>query len=126
MDKGLKAAGMLKEQAPVEEEDDNIKEEIEKLGKIDRPLGPNLLNNLEKPSKKHKSSINAIDLSTMGQNMKSFSQIQNQIDILQNLLPKITDVGQRAGLIEHMVPKIESAMNDVEKKIKTKEKQPTQ
>ena len=85
MDKGLSAAGMLKAPAQLDEEEEPEKEAIEEK--------PEKVEKLDKPEKSQKHSINAIDLSSMGQNMKSFSQIQNQIDILQNLLPKITDVG---------------------------------
>jgi len=36
-----------------------------------------------------------------------FQSIQKQVQMLQKMLPKIEDAGQRAGLLQHFAPKIE-------------------
>ena len=42
--------------------------------------------------------------------------------MIQNILPQIKDASKRAGLIKHFAPKMEVAMNNLEHKIKQKEK----
>jgi len=42
--------------------------------------------------------------------------------MLQDMLPKIKNAGQRAGLVKHFAPKIEDAMAEVEKSILEKKK----
>jgi|TARA_B110000285_G_C15041279_1_gene571923 hypothetical protein len=36
------------------------------------------------------------------------------MNILEDMLPKITDAGQRAGLVQRFAPKIEQAMAELE------------
>ena len=48
------------------------------------------------------------------------TSVESQISMLQQMLPKIKDAGQRAGLVKHFAPKIEDAMAQVEKEIQDK------
>ena len=41
------------------------------------------------------------------------------MQIIQRILPRIKDAGKRAGLVKHFAPKMESAMNSLELKIKS-------
>jgi len=44
------------------------------------------------------------------------------MQIIQRILPRIKDAGKRAGLVKHFAPKMESAMNSLERKIKSESK----
>mmetsp|Transcript_33387 Transcript_33387/g.51220 ORF Transcript_33387/g.51220 Transcript_33387/m.51220 type:complete len:104 (+) Transcript_33387:447-758(+) len=52
----------------------------------------------------------------------SVDDIQQQINLLKQILPKIKDAGKRAGLLQYFAPKIEAAMKKAEVETKAEEK----
>lgn len=74
------------------------------------------------------SSVGALSIETSpsfdglisldAENIKSFNEINSQMDQIQKLLPTISDVNRRAELINKLAPELESAMTMLEDRIK--------
>ena len=105
--------------------DDNSNDEFLKyLKKEDSELNPDFdVTASIMPEFDYATSLTSKDVpkheSMFGQDkMETYDQIQKQMQIIQNILPKIKDAGKRAGLIKHFAPKMEHAMDSLESKIK--------
>ena len=62
-----------------------------------------------------------IDNFISSDSIQSFNQIQKQMDFIQDVLPNIKDVSERAGIVNKYAPQMESAMEKLEHDLENQE-----
>lgn len=66
-------------------------------------------------------SDKGIDNFLSSDSIQSFNQIQKQMDFIQDVLPNIKDVSERAGIVNKYAPQMEEAMQKLETDLETQE-----